>query len=592
MTEQKTPAMFDGVKPPPPREQPKPDGSAKPSNHAAGGSGAPVGRFAFGSAVPVLALIGVALWVTVGPVVALIVVGALVAIGGIAMFTRSAARRRVATTTRRRPDGSITTTTKPVRNPRWSDRRRNRSQRTPRDRGPSGSDNPGGRSRWRFRQRGGSPGGRSGDGSPTRSGRPGGGGRPGGSQPGGGGQPGDKRRSFQDWMTGRNKGGAPPKNPAGRFVRPPAGSPSPGGRKPQAGGQPAGQKPPGQKLPKKPRGRWSWSRNQNQAAKPPRSSKPESGNRNSTGGKSRGSGGSGSSNGGGGWLPGGGKSRTPTKDKGGGESRRGAKGITRTIGRTIAKSHRANLASTPASKSKRGAAADTQTDSGFSRRTWWSRRQPDSSGSSRPERRALLSHRWRRQSKLAPTDFKAQLDQRWVSRGIGDQQGLDPTRSDDPTVRRAAERRRSAAYQSSPEAAAFAEDWKPAPQQYAPNRHSAEAGLMGEGDWKPEPRRAAPRSANQGGSSQMSDNQDQSTAVGRQAAANASANAAARVSAAKASLADSIAARVSNREGMQAADAGLRAQAAKARQDAATMGAEAGKMRQFAATVSNLFRNN
>ena len=91
----------------------------------------------------------------------------------------------------------------------------------------------------------------------------------------------------------------------------------------------------------------------------------------------------------------------------------------------------------------------------------------------------------------------------------------------------------------------------------------------------------------------MSGTQDQSTAAGRAAAVSGAANAAARVSAAKGKTADTLAKKASDlsgREGMEGRVSQLQAQAGKARQDSATMGAEAGKLRQLASAVANLFR--
>lgn len=495
MSDQNPPAMFAGVKPPPPREQPKAGDSAKPADRVAAtkASGAPAGRFALGSAVPLLMLIGVVLWVTVDPVVALIVVGALVAIGGIAMLARSAARRRVATTTRVRPDGSTTTTTKPFRRPGRNGGRRFPGQRTPRSRGRDGASNPDGHSRWPSRQTGGSPGGRGGGGDPAR------GGRPGGGQPRGAGQPDGTKRSFRDRMTGRNKDGSAPKSPGGKGGRQPSGGP--GGRQSDAAGQPAGQKPTG-----KSRSRWPRSRKNQGGGLPPKSG----GNGGSPGGKSPGgSGPGGGSNGGSGPKPkspgkGGNrwsKSRAPKKNAGGDRSK---------LPRSLRQRWQSAWADEPAQgkparKDKPDQSGDKLSAADGAHRKWWPGRggkseqggEASDSQAQQPRRRRWPAtdedgyRRWipRGDRSQRPKETAAQADRRLH------QEGMDQLRADDRSPDPRAWRSKKP----------IADD----PQQPAPTREESaladEAALMS--GWSPDPTgqsRQAPRPTSKGGNT-MSD---------------------------------------------------------------------------------------
>lgn len=129
MSEQKSaPAMFAGITPPP--AQPKSVDTAKPTGAATAGTkpqGAPVGKFGLAAAVPLAGLAILIVGVTLGPIAAIVAAVALLAIGAVALLSRASARR-VATTTKADPDGTITTTTRPIRKPGWT-RQRNQGQR-------------------------------------------------------------------------------------------------------------------------------------------------------------------------------------------------------------------------------------------------------------------------------------------------------------------------------------------------------------------------------------------------------------------------------------------------------------------------------
>lgn len=596
MSEQKSaPTMFAGITPPP--AQPKPADTAKATNtpvSSAKPKGAPVGKFGLAAAIPLAGLAVLIVGATLGPiaavVAAVVAAVALLAIGAIALLSRASARR-VATTTKTNPDGTVTTTTRPIRKPGWT-RQRNQRLRPPRTRDSA----PGGRGRWPSRGRDRSPGGPSGGGNPRTTGRPG------GKQPRNPDRTDGAKRRLRERVPGspwRNRDRS--KNPGGM----PEGGPD-RPKKDRPGRQPRDKAPGRMKPPKDSKstdrpGRFKRAARSigdtlarsHRANLPPSSPKPPRSPKSDKPGK-----------GGNGQAPGapGRTKRRRADNQAASPNEHGGKGRPSKVPTWVKRVF------VPADPPPPSGTKDWSRRAKDKVRSKWAAAWSDgdskssagprpngdpkpggatpSTPTSKPESRASLTRRWRRRFRPELTDFKTKLDQRWEARAIGQK----PAPKQDPVVR-------PKPHVSSAESAAFAEDWSPAPRQHETSRQSAEAGLMAEGDWKPEPRRTAPRSASQGGVGQMSNEggipqgTDASTTASRSAAYNGAANAAARVSAAKGQVANALSSQanaVSNREGMEAQTSHLRSEAGKARQDSAVMGAVAGKFREWGSRAADV----